>query len=489
MYENGPCHVMPGLKAVKNPFSWTNHANVIWLDQPAGTGFSYLLYEKDHLKDTIKASKDVLTFLKRWFKNHKQFQKNDFFIFGQGFTAHFVLGTGHAIQGHNMESREKINFKGVGLGNGLVSPGLQMETYVHYLKDNPYNITDFVTRYQMNEIAGGEVACKKFIELCDRQPKECKTAKQACEMTYLVPPFHNSKNLLDIRTKECKSQPYCYDFDPVTRFMQLKSTRKSLQVRRESAKWYPSNEKVHAAFSHEYTKDMSQFVAVLLSNKIRVLVYAGDADYTFNWLGCKKWTKKMEWHGSSHYDRDEDTVWLDPETKLDAGEWRSAHGLSFVRIYGAGRMTSLDKPRATAAMLKTWLSNGKFTESDSTLLEAREALLHEYQVVKGPHNENAGGSGDSPFCRGWCFGPKTHLRGGDRDSDTKDSLTKDADKDDQRPEGDCNDGTKNGFETDADCGGFECDKCHIGHSCRDGQTDCTSGVCEDRKCKAEQLGK
>jgi cathepsin A (carboxypeptidase C) len=409
MYENGPCHVMPTLETVRNPFSWTTRANVIWLDQPAGTGFSYLLFPKNHLKTTLKASKDVLGFLKHWFKKHESFRKNDFYLFGQGFGAHFVLCTAHAVLAHNTfeSARSQINLKGIGLGNGLVDPTFQMDTYQHYLNDNPYNITDYVTKYQMKEIDGGSLLCKKSIALCAMKPEECKRAKQSCEMTYLVPPFHNGKNLYDIRTKQCKLEPYCYDFDPVTRFLQLKATRKRLMVRRESAKWYPRNAKIHQAFSHDYTKDYSQFVSMLLKKTLRVLVYAGDADYTFNWLGCKKWTKKLEWNKKAHYAKTRDKVWVDPVTKLDAGEVKSSHGLTFVRIYGAGRMTSLDKPRATVAMLNTWLSAAdKFRLSDSSLLTARTALLHEYQLASKTNSEVTGGSVDSPFCRGWCFGPE-----------------------------------------------------------------------------------
>jgi hypothetical protein len=65
-----------------------------------------------------------------------------------------------------------------------------------------------------------------------------------------------------------------------------------------------------------------------------------------------------------------------------------------------------------------------------------------------------------------------------------DSESSAADDDNPAGASKCKDGTKNRFETDTDCGGFECDKCDAGHTCRDGATDCASGVCEDRKCKA-----
>ncbi|ETK76109.1 hypothetical protein L915_17395, partial [Phytophthora nicotianae] len=39
--ENGPCHVLPDLSTKRNPYSWTNESNVVWLDQPTTVGFTY----------------------------------------------------------------------------------------------------------------------------------------------------------------------------------------------------------------------------------------------------------------------------------------------------------------------------------------------------------------------------------------------------------------------------------------------------------------
>jgi cathepsin A (carboxypeptidase C) len=40
--ENGPCSVnADGTSTIPNPFSWNSNANIMWVDQPAGVGFSY----------------------------------------------------------------------------------------------------------------------------------------------------------------------------------------------------------------------------------------------------------------------------------------------------------------------------------------------------------------------------------------------------------------------------------------------------------------
>ena len=46
----------------------------------------------------------------------------------------------------------------------------------------------------------------------------------------------------------------------------------------------------------------------------------------------------------------------------------------------------------------------------------------------------------------------------------------------------CDDGERNGNETDVDCGGDKCDRCNIGETCKI-NLDCSSNLCESRTCK------
>jgi hypothetical protein len=39
--ENGPYRVNPDLSLIVNPYGWQDHATVVFLDQPVGTGFSF----------------------------------------------------------------------------------------------------------------------------------------------------------------------------------------------------------------------------------------------------------------------------------------------------------------------------------------------------------------------------------------------------------------------------------------------------------------
>ena len=76
--ENGPCSVKKDASGTtNNPYSWTESAHVLWLDQPAGVGFSYG-EETDTNEEMV--AEDVYYFLQAFFQTYPQYQKNPLFI-------------------------------------------------------------------------------------------------------------------------------------------------------------------------------------------------------------------------------------------------------------------------------------------------------------------------------------------------------------------------------------------------------------------------
>jgi len=107
--------------------------------------------------------------------------------------------------------------------------------------------------------------------------------------------------------------------------------------------------------SGDITRPSTSYIAELLERGIRVLVYAGELDLMCHWLGSKAWTLDLEWSGKEEYTQDERREWaVDGRT---AGWTRSARGLTYVSVRGAGHLAPYDKPVETLVMVQRWLAH------------------------------------------------------------------------------------------------------------------------------------
>ncbi|KAK1891069.1 Lysosomal protective protein [Dissostichus eleginoides] len=124
--ENGPFHVSDnGATLYENPSSWNKIANVLYIESPAGVGYSYS-DDKKYATDDDQVSDDNYRALQSFFSKFPNFTKNEFFIFGESYggiyapTLSLRVATGAA----------KINFKGFSVGNGLSSFALNDQSLI-----------------------------------------------------------------------------------------------------------------------------------------------------------------------------------------------------------------------------------------------------------------------------------------------------------------------------------------------------------------------
>ena len=91
-------------------------ANVIFLESPAGVGFSY---SKKPLNQTNigdkSTTRDSYIFLLKWLKRFPQYKTRDFFIAGESYAGHYVPQLAHLILSNNKKRKNHnvINLKGI----------------------------------------------------------------------------------------------------------------------------------------------------------------------------------------------------------------------------------------------------------------------------------------------------------------------------------------------------------------------------------------
>jgi hypothetical protein len=77
--ENGPCHFVNGESTPSlNEYSWNNYANMLYVDQPIGVGFSY---GTDDVTSTVTAAPYVWKLLQAFYAQFPEYESRDFAIF------------------------------------------------------------------------------------------------------------------------------------------------------------------------------------------------------------------------------------------------------------------------------------------------------------------------------------------------------------------------------------------------------------------------
>ncbi|CAJ1979245.1 unnamed protein product [Sphenostylis stenocarpa] len=164
-YENGPFHIANNLSLTWNPYGWDQASNIIFIDQPTGTGFSYSSDDTDLRHDETGVSNDLYDFLQEFFKAHPELVKNEFYITGESYAGHYIPALASWInQGNKIKQGIHINLKGFAIGNAFTNPAIQYQAYPDFALDKR-----IITKDEHDDIS-------KLIPNCEETAKACRTS-------------------------------------------------------------------------------------------------------------------------------------------------------------------------------------------------------------------------------------------------------------------------------------------------------------------------
>ncbi|KAL8496529.1 hypothetical protein ACS0TY_020290 [Phlomoides rotata] len=354
-YENGPFHITSNLSLAWNDFGWDKVSNLIYVDQPTGTGFSYSSDDDDIRHNEEGVSNDLYDFLQAFFKQHPQFVKNDFFITGESYAGHYIPAFASRVhQGNKNKEGLHINLKGFAIGNGLTNPELQYKAYTDYALDmkliqqSDYN--------KMNKIVSD---CEQAIKLCGADGgSTCLAAYMVCNNIFnRIVQLSGGKNYYDVR-KQCEGD-LCYDFSNMEDFLKLKSVKNALGV--GDIDFVSCSSAVYEAMVTDWMRNLEVGIPTLLEDGIKLLIYAGEYDLICNWLGNSRWVHAMEWSGQKQFVAAPTSSFS--VDGAEAGLQKGYGPLTFLKVHDAGHMVPMDQPKASLEMLTRWMQ-GKLIKSD-----------------------------------------------------------------------------------------------------------------------------
>lgn len=349
--EHGPCTINPdGKTTTPNPYSWNQNASIIYIDQPSGVGFSRGPVDETGEWDVAP---QAYTFLQSFFITNEHLRDNDFYIFGESYGGHFVPSVASLIQSKNMDNDfKKINLKGIGIGNGLTDPLHQYSMYPEYAYYNQYNqlLGTFTYKIMKSAIK----PCLSLITECEHVKSMCILAMETCNIVAMLPVQLKGLNVYDVR-KKCDKPPLCYDFSDVGTFINQPDVRRALGLKPSDRHWQECNMLVNVMFLTDFLQTYASNVTSLLNDGLKVLVYAGQADYICNWFGNRKWINMLEWNGKDEFNKAGQQDWI--VNHKSVGTIQHYQDLTFISIQDAGHMVPHDQPEIAQHLVNTFIQN------------------------------------------------------------------------------------------------------------------------------------
>ncbi|CAA7390845.1 unnamed protein product [Spirodela intermedia] len=350
-YENGPFSIANNMSLLWNDYGWDKISNLLYVDQPTGTGFSFSSDKRDIRHDEKGVSDDLYDFLQAFFAEHPEYAKNDFYITGESYAGHYIPAFASRIhQGNKVNEGIHINLKGFAIGNGLTDPAIQYQAYTDYaLEMGIINQADYKR-------------INKFLPACELAIKLCGTGGSvACYASYIVCNTIFSSilrvtgkiNYYDIR-KQCEGS-LCYDFSNMEKFLNQNTVKNALGV--GELDFVSCSPTVYEALITDWMRNLEVGIPALLEDGIQLLIYAGEYDLICNWLGNSRWVHSMEWSGQEGFASSSSVPFI--VDGAEAGSLKTHGPLSFLKVHDAGHMVPMDQPAASLEMLRRWMQQGQ----------------------------------------------------------------------------------------------------------------------------------
>lgn len=364
---------------VPNMYAWTNASNVLFVEQPMGTGFSF----GPEPNDEADLSRDFYHFLQNFYHIFPNLLPKSLFFFGESYAGTYVPSIAHHIHQQNKAIEHNshkyfINLAGIGIGNGVVDAEVQGPVVIDYAYW--HGMIDETTKKNLYGMWDDCIEGLRYVSPLHpfNTPDECgvmeavlSASGQGAKHDQIL----NGPNTYDVTTWEIYHAPFSEN-GTITRFLNNEAVRQVLHAPRfvgtgdeEWAVCIPgSGRRRKLLLDNDRPLTMLPYMTTLLDEAgIRVLLYNGDRDLSCCVQGTEALLDKLNWHGSDGWHSQENRrhLWMvKGESNKDemAGYSKAYANLQFVVVYNSGHMVPTNQPRRSLDLLVRFLQNVSFSD-------------------------------------------------------------------------------------------------------------------------------
>ena len=330
---NGELHDPPSVANV----SWSlgkGSVNMLYIDQPLGTGFSAVTNESQYARSEGELAATVVAALRVFVERHPRYAHREFFLFGESFAGHMAPNVAASLS--IAMPPVPLKLTGLAIGDGWVEPIAQNAAFVPYAK-----ATGLIGERDAAWLTTRAEQCAVLLK-AGRTVEAFKTACYYQLLNPIIDIAGGDVSPYDIRNYADTTDAPC-DLDPLCTYLGREDVRTALHVPSSHPGWGTQSAGVEKALVADLNANTSlPLWPALLAAGVRVLVYNGNFDLICNALGTSNYLMK-QWPALLEVNR---TVWRSATTNITAG-WKLQHpnlALTQVVVANAGHLAPKDQP-------------------------------------------------------------------------------------------------------------------------------------------------
>ncbi|XP_020702657.2 serine carboxypeptidase-like 2 isoform X1 [Dendrobium catenatum] len=356
---------------VYHPYSWNKISNIIFLDSPVGTGFSFSNHPQGYETGDKSWSKHAIIFLRKWLIDHQQFLSNPLYIAGDSYAGKVVPLVVHNLLNGNkkqndLEEHPKFNIQGYVIGNPSTGELIDYNARVPFafgmgiISDELYQGInkncegeDYVnpkrppcaSLLQIFEDFKSELMTSHILEpkcsLAAPKPKNTAGTRRSMQVQ------ESNTVLFGPPIPELKCRTYAYYLMYI--WANSNIVQEALNVKKGTVKEWQ-----RCLDLNYYKKDISsslKYQVNITTSGYRALVYSGDHDMLVPFVGTKEWVKSLKF---SVTDR-----WRSWHVGGQVAGYTESYSnnLTFATVKGAGHTAPEYKAKECLAMFRRWISH------------------------------------------------------------------------------------------------------------------------------------
>ncbi|KAK4408441.1 Serine carboxypeptidase-like 51 [Sesamum angolense] len=371
--------------------TWLRKADLLFVDNPVGTGYSFVEEPNLVVKTDDEAAADLTTLLIEVFNRNESLQKSPLYIVAESYGGKYAVTLGLSALKAIQAGKLKLKLGGIALGDSWISP----EDFVVFLEIPPIirhvfismSFTGLIMQFSWGPLLkdvsrldnNGLLKSNSLAEQIKEELDAGKYVEATESWNELERVIISSSNSVDFYNFLLDS-----GMDPVSlkaselsqqiaksRYLRylnsLRSStpggggdldslmngeiKKKLKIIPDDVQWGGQSDLVFTALEGDFMKPRIDEVDELLARGVNVTVYNGQLDVICSTKGTEAWVEKLKWNGLKSFLSMDRTPIYCGDSKITKGFTKSYRNFHFYWILGAGHFVPVDQPCVAMSMI------------------------------------------------------------------------------------------------------------------------------------------